>query len=194
MHPFRVVEPFVAPAHEYGPGHRGIDLEPTSADAPVVAPAAGVIAFAGPVAGRGVVTVDHGDGYVTTLEPVLPLVTPGTPVVSGERIATLSVGGHTRNGALHFGVRLHGEYINPLVLLDRVPRAVLLPCCDALTTPQRIELRSPVSSTRSMPDSVRTVVSSPRTETVSIDPPARTVFRSPATVTDATDPTSTSLS
>jgi hypothetical protein len=39
------------------------------------------------------------------------------------------VGGHSEPGTLHFGVRWEGEYINPILLLDEVPRAVLLPCC-----------------------------------------------------------------
>ncbi|MET0781337.1 MAG: M23 family metallopeptidase [Microbacterium sp.] len=126
---FRVAEAFVAPAHAYGPGHRGIDLD-LLGDTVVRAPADGVVAFAGSVAGRGVLTIDHGDGLVTTLEPVDTDLVPGTPVRRGEDLATLAAGGHAATGALHFGVRLHGEYINPLVLLGGVPRAVLLPCCE----------------------------------------------------------------
>lgn len=126
--PFRLERPYEAPAHAYGPGHRGIDLHPHSGTA-VRSPAAGVIAFSGAVAGRGVVTVDHGGGLVTTLEPVDSALAPGTPVTRGEDVGMLSVGGHTRPGRVHFGVRLDGEYINPLLLLGGVPRAVLLPCC-----------------------------------------------------------------
>ena len=48
----------------------------------------------------------------------------------GEAVGELAFGGHTAPGAVHFGVRYEGEYINPLVLLGGVPRAVLLPCCD----------------------------------------------------------------
>jgi murein DD-endopeptidase MepM/ murein hydrolase activator NlpD len=126
---FRLAEAFVAPAHAYGPGHRGIDLD-LLGDTVVRAPADGVVAFAGSVAGRGILTIDHGDGLVTTLEPVDTDLAPGTPVRRGEDLATLAAGGHAATGALHFGVRLHGEYINPLVLLGGVPRAVLLPCCE----------------------------------------------------------------
>ncbi len=126
--PFRLERPFVAPPHDYGPGHRGLDLTPLGADG-LVAPAAGIVAFAGQVAGRGILTIDHGDGLVTTLEPIDSALTAGTPVGRGDPVGTLSTGGHAEPGALHFGVRLHGEYINPLVLLGGVPRAVLLPCC-----------------------------------------------------------------
>ncbi|MFE5408698.1 murein hydrolase activator EnvC family protein [Microbacterium sp. NPDC056569] len=128
VHPFRLVRPFVAPAHEYGPGHRGVDLMPMG-DGVVQAPAAGVVAFSGQVAGRGVITVDHGDGLVSTLEPVDAVVAAGTPVDAAATLGTVAAGGHSAPGAVHFGVRLDGAYINPLVLLGGVPRAVLLPCC-----------------------------------------------------------------
>lgn len=124
---FRLVRPYEAPAHEYGPGHRGIDLAPVSDT--VRAPASGLVAFAGPVAGRGVMTIDHGDGLVTTLEPVRPLLAAGAVVAKGEEVAVLAEGGHAAHSSLHLGVRWHGEYINPLLLLGGVPRAVLLPCC-----------------------------------------------------------------
>lgn len=123
-----IVEPFVAPAHRYGPGHRGVDLA-ASVGAAVFAPAAGVVAFAGQVAGRGVVTIDHGDGLVTTLEPVTPGVAIGQPVRAGAQVGVVSTGGHSAIGTVHFGVRENGEYINPLLLLGGVRRAVLLPCC-----------------------------------------------------------------
>jgi murein DD-endopeptidase MepM/ murein hydrolase activator NlpD len=128
---FRVARPFVAPAHEYGPGHRGVDLEPLDTGAAVlVSPSDGVVAFAGDVAGRGIITIDHGGGLVTTLEPVETTLSPGTVVARGDDVATLSVGGHASPGTIHFGVRLDGGYINPLLLLGGVPRAVLLPCCE----------------------------------------------------------------
>jgi murein DD-endopeptidase MepM/ murein hydrolase activator NlpD len=125
---FRVVRQFEAPAHDYGAGHRGIDLRGDAA-AEVRAPAAGIIAFAGQVAGRGVVTIDHGAGLVTTLEPIESELVPGIAVDRGAPVGTISLGGHTEGGAVHFGVRLNGEYVNPLLLLGGVPRAVLLPCC-----------------------------------------------------------------
>src|SRR5215207_5555362 len=56
--PFRLARPFVAPPHEYGPGHRGIDLDLLGGTA-VRAPADGVVAFSGGVAGRGILTIDH---------------------------------------------------------------------------------------------------------------------------------------
>lgn len=126
--PFRLDREFVAPAHAYGPGHRGIDLEPRDGTE-ALAPAGGVVAFSGAVAGRGILTIDHGDGLVTTLEPLESDLAAGSPVQRGDVVGSLAVGGHSVPGRLHFGVRLYGEYVNPLLLLGGVPRAVLLPCC-----------------------------------------------------------------
>ena len=127
--PAAVVARFVEPSSAYGPGHRGIDLQSVRGDV-VVAPADGVVAFSGRVAGRGVVTIDHGQGLVSTLEPVVPELRPGDSVRRGQRVALLDVGGHAREGTLHLGVRRDGVYIDPLTLLSRPPRAVLLPCCE----------------------------------------------------------------
>ncbi|MEW1833787.1 M23 family metallopeptidase [Microbacterium sp. NPDC079995] len=122
-----VIVPFEAPAHDYAAGHRGIDVGPV--DGVVLAPAAGVVTFAGTVVDRGVVTIDHGAGWVTSVEPVMASVAVGDVVQAGEEVGSLATGGHATPGTLHVGVRLNGKYVNPLLLLGRVPRAVLLPCC-----------------------------------------------------------------
>lgn len=119
---------YQAPAHEYGPGHRGVDLRSASTRQ-VRAPRAGVVAFSGRVVDRGILTIDHGDGYVTTLEPVDSPLSAGTRVVRGELVGTVAAGGHAAPGTVHFGVRLNGEYLNPRLLFGKIPRAVLLPCC-----------------------------------------------------------------
>ena len=66
---------------------------------------------------------------MTTLEPVESELAVGAVVERGQEVAGLELGGHTPPGALHFGVRKDGEYINPMALLGEVPHAVLLPCC-----------------------------------------------------------------
>lgn len=125
----RIVEQYVAPANDYAPGHRGIDLAPVG-DAGVRSPADGVVAFSGDVAGRGILTIDHGGGLVTTLEPIRSDLHPGDVLARGADVGSIAAGGHAAPGTVHFGVRLDGRYINPMLLLGGVPRAVLLPCCD----------------------------------------------------------------
>lgn len=125
--PITVVAEFREPTHRYGPGHRGVDV---SARGEVFTPADGVIAFVGEVAGRAVVTIEHAGDLVTTLEPVESSLAVGSRVRRGTSVGIVSGGGHTPAGALHFGVRWAGEYIDPMRLVDRGPRAVLLPCCE----------------------------------------------------------------
>ncbi len=126
-----VAVPFRAPAHVYGPGHRGVDLV-GAAGQPVLAARAGVVVFAGPVAERGVVSLHHDDGLRTTYEPVRPLVATGTVVRAGDVIGRLEPGHATCAPVtcLHWGVRRGRlEYLDPLVLL-RSPRVRLLPVPD----------------------------------------------------------------
>ncbi|MDN3444500.1 M23 family metallopeptidase [Microbacterium sp. APC 3901] len=128
--PRAVASPYRAPAHAFGAGHRGIDL--ASAHGVIVrAPADGVIAFRGVVVDRPLITIAHPGGYVSTFEPASSALAPGDTVSAGDEIGTVAAGGHASLGALHLGVRLDGAYINPMLLFGPVPRAVLLPCCDA---------------------------------------------------------------
>src|SRR5215470_6669685 len=68
-----VTRPFQPPPEPWLPGHRGVDLAATPG-AVVRAAGAGTVAFAGQVAGVGVVSIDHPGGLRTTYEPVRPLV------------------------------------------------------------------------------------------------------------------------
>nr|WP_300013268.1 M23 family metallopeptidase [Pseudonocardia sp.] len=119
--------PFRAPAHAYGPGHRGVDLAGTAGQ-PVLAARAGTVVFAGAVAGRPVVSVQHDDGLRTTYEPVAPLVVAGTVVAAGAVLGVLETGhAGCRDTCLHWGARRdRADYLDPLVLL-RPPRVRLLP-------------------------------------------------------------------
>ena len=95
----------------------------------VRAPADGVVAFRGVVVDRPLITIDHGGGIVTTFEPLASTLTPGSVVHTGDEIGTVAVGGHSPEGELHLGVRWNDVYINPLLMFEKVPRAILLPCC-----------------------------------------------------------------
>jgi murein DD-endopeptidase MepM/ murein hydrolase activator NlpD len=111
----------------YAAGHRGVDLLGAAGD-PVLAAGAGVVAFAGPVAGRPVVSVDHAGGLRTTYEPVQPLVAAGQAVARGTPLGVLAPGhaGCPAEACLHWGLRRGETYLDPLVLL-RPPRVRLLP-------------------------------------------------------------------
>jgi len=122
-----VVREFEAPADPYGAGHRGIDVAVAGDE--VMSPDDGVVAFRGVVVDRPLITIDHGGGLVSTLEPVESDLAVGTAVARGQMVGTLAEGGHSAAGSLHLGARLHGEYINPLALLGAMERPVLLPCC-----------------------------------------------------------------
>ncbi len=124
----RVLTAFQAPASRYGPGHRGVDLAGLVAGQ-VFAAGAGVVAYAGPVAGRGVVSIDHPAGIRTTYEPVAALVRAGDRVVAGQVIGTLQAGHPScaPSSCLHWGARLpDGSYLDPMGLLDGL-RVRLLP-------------------------------------------------------------------
>lgn len=124
--PIRVVSPFRAPPTPYAAGHRGIDVA-VEQGVVIVAPAAGVVSFAGRVVDRGVVAIDHGDGVVSAIEPVDALVAAGDTVAAGDPIGIAASGGHCASGCVHFGVRIAGEYVSPFLFLGGLPRAVLLP-------------------------------------------------------------------
>ena len=125
--PLHVLRRFDPPATPYGPGHLGVDLR---ADAHVVVRAAadGVVSFAGPVAGRGVVVVRHPDGIRTEYEPVRPLVRVGDAVRRGQSIGELR-GSHAgcAGHCLHWGARRGSTYLDPLALLRPLGPVVLLP-------------------------------------------------------------------
>ena len=120
-----VLTVFDAPDGPYGPGHRGVDLAGAIGQ-PVLAVAGGEVSFAGQVAGRGVVVVDHGR-LRTTYEPVLPLVRRGDAVAGGQTIGTLGVvGSHCVPAAcLHLGVREGDVYLDPLQFLPSGPIRLL---------------------------------------------------------------------
>jgi len=125
-----VTRPFSLPAGPFGPGHRGVDLAAAPGVA-VLAAGDGVVAFAGTVAGRPVVSVDHPGGLRTTYEPVDPSVAAGQPVARGSPIGTLLAGhaGCPAAACLHWGLRRGRTYLDPLGLLRSV-RVRLLPWVD----------------------------------------------------------------
>lgn len=113
-----VADPFREPSGPYGPGNRGIEYG-TAPGTPVRAIGSGVVAFAGPVAGRGVVSVDHPSGLRSTYTGLAHL-----EVVVGQSVAQGQVVGRTL-AHLHLGLRDGRRYLDPAAFFGGL-RAVLV--------------------------------------------------------------------
>ncbi|MFD3512217.1 murein hydrolase activator EnvC family protein [Streptomyces sp. NPDC058657] len=117
-----VVRGWEPPPSAYAAGHRGVDLA-ARAGQEVRAAAPGRISFAGPVAGRGVLTVTldgSGDPPLrTTYEPVRAVVAEGARVTAGQVVAVLEPGAYhcPATSCLHWGLRRGTAYLDPLSLL-----------------------------------------------------------------------------
>lgn len=124
----KLARPFKAPPQRWLAGHRGVDLS-AAPGAPVLSPAAGTVVFAGWVVDRPVMTVDVGDGLLTSFEPVDAARVAGDEVAKGEALGTVAPPAspaHCPGSCLHWGVRLHGAYVNPLTFVtDRRPSVLL---------------------------------------------------------------------
>ncbi|AHD19392.1 M23 family metallopeptidase [Rhodococcus pyridinivorans] len=119
---------FDPPEQNWLPGHRGVDLD-AHVGQTVVAAGDGVVAFAGVVAGKPVVSVDHEGGLRTTYEPVEAAVAAGRRVTRGDPIGTVVAGhdGCASPACLHWGLRRgRDDYLDPLPLVER-PVIRLLP-------------------------------------------------------------------
>lgn len=119
---------FDPPEQNWLPGHRGVDLDARMGQT-VVAAGDGVVAFAGVVAGKPVVSLDHEGGLRTTYEPVEASVVAGRRVTRGDPIGTVVAGheGCVSPACLHWGLRRgRDDYLDPLPLVER-PVIRLLP-------------------------------------------------------------------
>ena len=126
----RVVRPFREGPFPWSPGHRGADLA-ADPEQVVLAPADGVVLFAGMVAGRPVLVIAHPDGLRSTYEPVRASRPPGSTVRRGVAVGVVvaSPASHCApQTCLHWGALRGRGYIDPLSLLQgrRAP-PVLLP-------------------------------------------------------------------
>ncbi|HEU4810748.1 MAG TPA: M23 family metallopeptidase [Nocardioides sp.] len=120
-----VVAGFDPPTSTWGAGHRGVDLL-GAVGRPVRTALPGRITFAGRLAGRGVVVVDHGDTR-TTYEPVTARVGLGDLVSAGDPIGTLELpGSHCfPRVCLHWGWLRGDTYLDPLLLVGAGPVRLL---------------------------------------------------------------------
>jgi murein DD-endopeptidase MepM/ murein hydrolase activator NlpD len=128
--PPAVVRGFDAPAQDWHPGHRGVDLA-GAAGQPVYAAGTATVVFAGSLAGRPVVSLAHPGGLHTSYEPVRASVRVGQPVTAATVIGEL-VAGHpgcpaprAGGACLHWGAMWGpasgARYVDPLGLLESTP-------------------------------------------------------------------------
>ncbi|WP_395307167.1 M23 family metallopeptidase [Mycobacterium sp. AMU20-3851] len=121
-----VTRAFDAPRPDWTRGHRGVDLAGVTGQ-PVYAGAAGTVVFAGELAGRPLVSVQHPGGLRTSYEPVRAAVRPGQAVQAGSALGVLLDGhaGCPVAACLHWGAMwgpaARADYVDPLGLLEVTP-------------------------------------------------------------------------
>lgn len=113
---------YQAPITEYARGHRGVDL-PVDVGQEVLAPATGIVSYAGTLAGRGVLSLRVGD-YLVSFEPLNSAVAEGDVVIRGAVLGTVGTGSHC-DECMHVGVRRNGLYLSPMKLLESLPTSKL---------------------------------------------------------------------
>jgi murein DD-endopeptidase MepM/ murein hydrolase activator NlpD len=124
--PPAVVRGFDAPSPDWHPGHRGVDLAGRPGQA-VYAAGSAVVVFAGPVAGRPVVSLAHPGGLHTSYEPVRAAVRAGQRVTAQTNLGELIAGhpGCPAAACLHWGAMWGpasgAAYVDPLGLLEVTP-------------------------------------------------------------------------
>ena len=124
-HPWRrpvdaaVTDPYRPPDRRYGPGNRGIEYGTEVGD-PVIAVDAGVVVFAGPVAGAPVVVVDHGGGLRSSYVRLVEAEVARGEVVTARQLLARS------DQRFHLGARRDGDYLDPADLLERTCAVVRL--------------------------------------------------------------------
>ena len=104
-----------------------MDLGSASDGGPVTAPESGTVSFVGVVADRPVLTIDHGNGLRSSLEPVRSTLRKGASVAKGAVVGTLLAGHCGPSPCVHWGVRREEEYLNPLSFILDLRPSVLLP-------------------------------------------------------------------
>lgn len=114
-----VLDPFRAPSGPYAAGNRGIDYA-TAHGAPVRAIGAGVVVFAGVIAGARFVTMAHPDGLRSSYSWL-----DSVGVVTGQRLGQGDVVGRA-SSHIQLGVRRGRVYLDPATLFRARRRAHLV--------------------------------------------------------------------
>ena len=114
-----VSDPFRMENGPYGAGNFGLEYATLPGD-PVLAIGSGIVSFAGSVAGRLAVTVQHPDGRRSSLTGLSSVaVQAGELVVQGQFL------GRALRG-LHLGLRERDRYVDPALFLGMIQRRARL--------------------------------------------------------------------
>lgn len=145
-----VVEGFDPPESAWGAGHRGVDLAGVPGQQ-VYAALGGTVSFAGSIAGKAVVVVDHG-ATRTTYEPVAAGLPVGSAVAEGQPLGTLVLpASHCLPAAcLHWGWKRGETYLDPLQLVGALP-VRLLPLAGLPAQAARVSESAPWRTLRHTP-------------------------------------------
>ena len=145
------VKDYQGPRTRFGAGHRGVDYRVKQGQA-LRSPSAGIIVFGSPVATIPFVSIQHPNGYRTTLSPACTTLPIGTLVLAGQKVAKVCrpdlppvpVKNPVVSGAklvlkylnpfshcrpklcLHLSLRHHGMYLSPLAVFDAMKPSRLL--------------------------------------------------------------------
>jgi murein DD-endopeptidase MepM/ murein hydrolase activator NlpD len=104
----------VDPFNGEGAFHAGVDISCRYGQ-PIIAPADGVVTYAGFYSGYGrMIVVDHGNGISTRYGHLAGFaVTDGQSLRKGEVIGYVGMSGRSTGAHLHYEVRIHDTPVNP---------------------------------------------------------------------------------
>lgn len=126
-----ILRHFEKPPAAWLAGHRGIDIEVQEHET-VIAPAQGVIRYAGIIAGVPTVSIQHQEGVVSSYQPVqlLPSLHIGSAITQRETFGIIAL---TQSSAMHCTQCLHWgvfmpehppQYRNPMHYIE--PKTIVL--------------------------------------------------------------------
>lgn len=112
------------PFNGEGAFHRGIDIS-TAFGSRVLAPADGVVTFAGEESGYGrLIRIEHAQGISTRYGHLSAMaVTDGQRVTRGQVIGYVGMSGRSTGPHLHYEVWVHNSPVNPYKYLRMTPTA-----------------------------------------------------------------------
>lgn len=131
-----IVQMFIPPNMPWSSAHRGIDIRASDGD--VLAPNDGEVTFVGTVVDRPVISIQHSNGLITSLEPVESELEVGDKVAAGQTIGAISNNAsHCDAQCLHWGLRMPDAwqigstfrdlYIDPAFVLGWTKPSILWP-------------------------------------------------------------------